>query len=71
MAQGASGRPALTAWWRGLRKPGRSMPDKAPGVIRQPLNWRRLHPRAAFQGVPASPGQSLARPSRPGSPRVQ
>ncbi|EDS7419459.1 hypothetical protein X711_000680 [Salmonella enterica subsp. houtenae] len=65
MAQRASGRPALIAWPRSLRKAGRSMPDKALAVIRQTLNWRRLHPRAAFQGVPASPGQFLARPSPP------
>lgn len=34
-------------------------------AVRQTLNWRRLHPPAAFQAVPASPGQFLARPSLP------
>ncbi|EBA9358235.1 hypothetical protein EB259_07530 [Salmonella enterica] len=65
MALRASGRPALIVWWPGLRKAGRSMPDKTLAVARQTLNWRRLHPRAAFQAVPASPGQFLARPSLP------
>ncbi|EAZ4878034.1 hypothetical protein CBX33_18845 [Salmonella enterica] len=65
MALRASGGPALIAWWRGLRKVGRSMPDMALAVVRQTLNWRRLHPRVAFQAVPASPGQFLARPSPP------
>ncbi|EEE2002422.1 hypothetical protein CI266_002748 [Salmonella enterica subsp. enterica serovar Kotte] len=65
MALRASGRPALIVWWPGLRKAGRTMPDKTFAVVRQTLNWRRLHPRAAFQAVPASLGQFLARPSLP------